>query len=137
MRVRGRWPIAGLFLLSAAMVLASCSAEAVAPRSIGITAKDSGRTVTVRTADALVVSLESNASTGFRWVLANEPDGGVLKLVSSTYVAAKTTLVGASGREVWRFRAIGRGSTSLELRYQRSSGEASGEPFRLAIDVTA
>ena len=84
-----------------------------------------------------MVSLESNASTGFRWTLADRPDTRVLKLLSSTYVAPKTTLVGAPGQEVWRFRAIGVGSTSFELRYQRSDAERSGKPLRLAVDVTA
>ena len=78
-----------------------------------------------------------SGAIGFAWTLAREPDPSVLELVDSTYVGPETELVGAGGEEVWTFRAVGEGSTELELSYERSSGETSGEPFSLSVTVAA
>jgi predicted secreted protein len=60
----------------------------------------------------------------------------VLELVDSTYVEPETELVGAGGEEVWTFRAVGEGSTRLELDYVGPSGETPDEPFALNVDVS-
>jgi inhibitor of cysteine peptidase len=114
---------------------AACSGGAEAGSSIELSAKDGGRTIRVQPSDELVVTLDSNASTGFRWVLAAKPDGDVLGLVESRYVAPETDLLGAGGTEVWTFRAAAEGTTRFELSYQRSSGETSGDSFALTVVV--
>jgi predicted secreted protein len=129
-----RRAIAALSLLL--MVLtAACSGAAEAGSSIDLTSADSGRTIRIRPSDELVVSLESNASTGFSWMLDVKPNGDVLALVDSRYVAPETALVGAGGTEVWTFRAAGHGTTRFELTYRRSSGETAGPPFVLTVEV--
>ena len=65
------------------------------------------------------ISLESNASTGYQWRLADTLDGGILMLVSSEYEAPETDLPGAPGRELWTFKAIGKGETNIPLEYIR------------------
>jgi inhibitor of cysteine peptidase len=87
--------------------------------------------------DEVVITLESNVTTGFAWTLARGLDPSVLELVDSTYVEPETELVGAGGEEIWTFRAVGEGSTELELSYERASGETSGEPFALSVLVGA
>lgn len=130
---------AALALLMTAGLFTACGEEAEPgsgpPRTVDVTAEDAGTTVSLAPDDEVVITLESNVTTGFAWKLALEPDPAVLELVGSTYVAPETDLVGAGGQEVWTFRAVGGGSTELELRYERSSGEAAGEPFTLAVDV--
>ncbi|HEX9124029.1 MAG TPA: protease inhibitor I42 family protein [Actinomycetota bacterium] len=131
-----RRTIAALFL--PLMVLAAaCSGAAEAGSSVELTAADSGRTIHLRTSDELVVTLDSNASTGFRWMLDVEPNRDVLALVDSRYVPPETDLVGAGGTEVWTFRAAGEGTTRFELRYERSSGETAGKPFVLTVEVAS
>lgn len=124
-----------LALLVLAVGAAGCGGAAGAGPSVNLTAEDSGRTVELEPGDRLVVTLGSNASTGFRWVLATEPEREVLSLDGSEYVETETDLVGAPGQEVWTFRAEGEGETSLVLRYERSSGETAGEPFELTVLV--
>jgi predicted secreted protein len=130
---------AAAILIAVALVLAFTvfRGERDAPRSVNLTMKDDRRTVQVRVGDTLVVMLDSNASTGFRWMLTREPDPNVLELVGSEYVAAETTLVGAGGQELWRFHAVGEGSTDLRLTYERSwSGETGARPFDVTVEVT-
>jgi predicted secreted protein len=68
-------------------------------------------------------------------VLSTEPDPEILEVVDSTYTEPETELVGAPGQQVWTFRALAEGRTTLELSYERSSGETAGEPFDLTVEV--
>lgn len=132
---------ASLLLILTAIAVAACGDESEPasgpPQVVEVTAEDAGTTVELVTDDEVVITLESNVTTGFAWTLARAPDDEVLKLVDSTYVEADTELVGAGGEEVWTFRAIRAGTTDLELSYERSSGETAGEPFALTVVVSA
>ncbi|HEX6230847.1 MAG TPA: protease inhibitor I42 family protein [Actinomycetota bacterium] len=124
-----------LVLLGLVLAAAACGGAADAGSSVNLTVEDDGRAVEMEPGDRLVVALESNASTGFRWILVTEPDPAVLSLDASEYVEPETDLVGAPGQEVWTFLAEGDGETSLELRYERSSGEIAGKPFEVTVLV--
>jgi inhibitor of cysteine peptidase len=65
------------------------------------------------------LNLASNATTGYHWELAAPLDEALVKLVSSTYQAPRTGLLGAGGQEIWTFRAVGRGQTVIQLKYVR------------------
>jgi predicted secreted protein len=78
---------------------------------------DNGRTFSVAARSAIVLVLPSNATTGYSWRLPARPSGSVLRLVSHRYVAPKSKLPGAGGKEVWRFLAVGKGTARLRLAY--------------------
>ena len=102
------------------MVIASLlSAAALAGGPVNLTIANNGHAVTVRPATPVVVTLPSNASTGFQWKILKPLDKALLRLVSHEYVGAKSKLVGAPGTEVWRFRTVGAGSFTLRLGYLR------------------
>jgi len=138
MKARIMWGAAAAILIAVALVLTFIvfHGESNASKSVNLTVKDDGRTVQVHAGDTLVVTLDSNASTGFRWVLTGKPDPQVATLAGSKYIAPETTLIGAGGQEVWRFSTIGDGSTDLQLTYERSTGETAGQPFGITIEVT-
>ena len=77
----------------------------------------------VAVGDQFSVTLDSNATTGFRWQLAAPLDESVVKLAASQYLAPTPSggapLVGAGGREIWTFQAIGAGKTTFSLQYTR------------------
>lgn len=131
--------VAGPLLVLATLALPACGSDAESgsdPRTFELTADDAGGTVSVRPGDEIVITLESNPTTGFAWELTGEPAREVLELVGSEYTEPETDLVGAGGEEVWRFRALAEGITSLALTYMRSfSGETAGEPFDLTVVV--
>lgn len=66
------------------------------------------------------VVLESNATTGYSWRLTRPLEATYLQLVESRYEAPDSGLVGAGGRERWRFRALAPGRTQIALEYVRS-----------------
>ena len=128
-------------LLLALVATYACGGEeepgSSAPRTVEVAAEDAGSKVELAPGDSLVITLDSNVTTGFAWTLAAEPDPAVLEPIGSTYVSPDSDLLGAGGQEVWTFRAVTEGSTDLELRYERSSGEVAEEPFTLSVVVVA
>jgi inhibitor of cysteine peptidase len=65
------------------------------------------------------LTLASNATTGYHWELAEPLNEAIVKLVGSQYQAPNTNLLGAGGQEVWTFRAVGAGQTTINLKYVR------------------
>lgn len=127
-------------VVAATLILAACNTSAgPSPATVHLTAADNGKPQILHPGDVLVVTLDSNATTGFRWQLSGKPAANVLKLDGSEYVAPSTSpgMVGAGGQEVWRFRAAGEGTTTFELNYMRASGETSGRPFTVTVRVSS
>jgi inhibitor of cysteine peptidase len=91
---------------------------------VTVTAADSGKTVDLGGDQRLVVRLESNPSTGYRWNVVADTDAAVLRLVSTAYEDPQTggTTVGAPGTEVWTYEAAGAGTTAVRLAYYRLFG---------------
>ena len=84
------------------------------------------------------LTLASNRTTGYGWQLSRPPDKAVAQFVSSEYAAPHATkAVGAPGRELWKFRAAGRGATPIELVYVRAweQGVAPAEEARYNVIV--
>ena len=71
--------------------------------------------------DEWTVRLSANASTGYEWTLQSGTDGSILELVSSEYQDADDAEgVGSDGTQVFVFQAVGIGTTSILIYYQRS-----------------
>ena len=71
------------------------------------------------------ISLKSNCTTGFRWQLAKPLDETIVKSVKNEYQAppqkfcGEFPVVGAPGKEVWTFKALKSGKTTIEFKYVR------------------
>ncbi len=68
---------------------------------------------------SLVITLESNKTTGYEWQLAEPLDNNMLRFVSSKYATGDSDLVGAGGKEEWTFMALKPGRTTVSLKYVR------------------
>ncbi|MFH1725215.1 MAG: protease inhibitor I42 family protein [Elusimicrobiota bacterium] len=99
-----RRSVAGLALLAGGLLLGGCAGAGTRKASLG---------------ERFSVSLESNPTTGYGWRLARPLDGTVLELVDSGYEDPPPGLVGRGGREIWTFKAVGRGRATIELEYTR------------------
>ncbi len=108
-----------------------------APSAAQVTDADNGSTVQLARGGTLTVSLESNASTGFAWSVA-EPGPAQLELQGEpVYVAPDSDLVGAAGTQVFTFAATTAGTGALTLDYTRSFEEAvpPEQTFTLTVEV--
>lgn len=75
--------------------------------------------IQVQAGSKFVIVLESNATTGYSWHLVELPDKGMLELVSQRYIMRQSSLVGADGKEEWKFKALRPGETKVLFKYVR------------------
>jgi predicted secreted protein len=123
------------------ILIAGIAAGAVAASSEGVKilnmdASYSGKQVELSVGESLVVTLESNVTTGYSWTLTGISDESVLQKTKNEYVAPKTNLIGASGKEVWTFKALKKGNTTISLGYSRPwESTPPVETFSLTVVV--
>ena len=87
----------------------------------------------------LVVTLCSNQSTGFQWsetaaISASE----ILEQVDHEFVPPKQTgVTGDSGQEVWTFKALKEGTSTISMEYSRpwEGGEKGEWTYTLMVTV--
>jgi len=90
-----------------------------------LTLADSGRAVDLRVGDRLVLQLEENPTTGYRWAL--EPfDQEVMSLDDVEYTPAREGGLGGGGQRAWTFSTRKPGTAALQLKLWRPwEGDAS------------
>ncbi len=83
---------------------------------------DNGMTISMHAGEEIRLELNSNPTTGFTWVINEEPDPSVSVLNGPEFVSDSSStanIMGAGGKECWQIRAVRPGSTSLSLCYMR------------------
>ena len=80
---------------------------------------DPATTVTVGKGRVFALTLPSNPTTGYIWQPAESMDDRVIQFIDNQYRGDHPGLVGAGGREIWTFKAMGTGETTLGLKYVR------------------
>lgn len=91
-----------------------------------------------RFSDLLVVTLCSNATTGFEWELVEISDENILQQTEQEYAAPEGTEVeGVAGQEIWTFKILRSGETTIAMEYSRPrEGGGNGEwTFDLRVKV--
>jgi len=116
----------------AAIAGVACTASADTGNPNDTSATESGQQITLSPGDSLVVTLDSNATTGFSWSVAGISDETVVDEVSNEYQAPDSELMGAGGQEVWTFEAVDEGTSTIEMQYSRS-WETEVEPAETFI----
>lgn len=104
------------FLIGAAMASFVSCGLAAAPRTI--TEADADHDVGLAVGQKLVLKLQSNPSTGYRWSLAESETPVLVSLGKPSY-QARAALPGSGGVETWTLRAAKIGSERLKFEYRR------------------
>jgi predicted secreted protein len=102
--------------------------------AVRVDASQNGTEVRVGAGQVVVVTLDSNPATGYRWQVV-PTKGSVVRQLGVTEFFADSELLGARGKEVLQFASTEVGEGTLELVY-RPRGEAEGahqESFRVLI----
>ncbi len=77
-------------------------------------------TLEVKKGEEFTISLDSNPSTGYSWHMTNPPSKYLIEFVGSEHKPPKKGLIGASGVEEWKFKALNKtGNTFIEMKYYR------------------
>lgn len=94
------------------------------------------RDVTLAVGDTLKVSLGSNKSTPYRWTADPKiADAALLRQASHEYLRGSTDRIGAPGTEVWTFRALKSGKTTIVAKYGSVVGD-SAPTCTFTVNVT-
>ncbi len=123
-------------ILTLALLVAGCSGSGGAA-TIDLTTTDDGSAVQAAVGDRIVISLDANPTTGYTWQVAPGLDGSVVEFVSEAYQQdpAAYGAVGVGGTDVLTFEAVGEGTTTIVLAYQRSGDPTAAESFMVTVTV--
>ena len=141
--------LASCFLATLALGLVGCSSEAASPipaetltidcaafESAGPGGQPVERDVALSVGQTLVVTLCSNASTGFAWEQPVWSGDESVELVGVADDAPATALPGAAGTQVFTFRGTAAGTTLIEFTYSQPWAGGMKGTWRLALTVT-
>jgi inhibitor of cysteine peptidase len=134
-------PIFVMLILS--LWLAACTPPTGTSVNISCTDFDNqphiSKQLTVAAGNTFTVTLCSNATTGFQWSeSAQISDQTVIQQTGHEFVSPeKTGVVGAPGNEVWTFKALKKGTSTITMEYGRpwEGGEKSVWTFNLTVTV--
>ena len=85
----------------------------------GKNSENKGDHIVVMPGEEFTVCQDSNPSTGYQWQLVEPGNEAVVKVVNKEFVSPAKRLPGSGGKDVWTFKAVGRGTTRIVLRYVR------------------
>lgn len=98
----------------------------------------SGATIGISVGELLVVTLSSNPTTGYHWVVSSNTDDTVLAQQGEpvyTPDPGSEGLMGAGGKDTFTFSGMGEGVTELKMAYLSPSNEPSGTTFNVKVNV--
>jgi predicted secreted protein len=107
------------------IVLAEHLFEGIPPvevEEVHVDADDDGSQVELEQGRILVVTLESNPTTGYRWEQVENQESILEQMGEAEFKPSDTgepPLIGAGGWEIFRFKAISAGRMTLQLVYHR------------------
>ena len=115
------------FLLITTLLLAGCASSSFTPTpTLPPTAEtpntlpeptDNTQLVTVKAGETFDLVLPSNSSTGYHWEIVPELDETMVQFVEQNYLAQEPIMPGSGGVDVWTFRAVNAGDTTIVLGY--------------------
>ena len=116
-------------------VIAAAPTDNNVPSVINVS--ESGKQIELSPGDSLVVTLDSNPSTGFSWAVSRISNEGIVNKVSNEFKGADTGMVGAGGQEIWTFKALDKGTSTIEMKYVRpwETGVEPAATFNVTVVV--
>jgi inhibitor of cysteine peptidase len=138
MKMKNYWGIVVVTVLAVvaiAGVACTASADNSGPSTVNVS--ESGKQIELAPGDSLIVTLDSNPTTGFAWSIAGIGDETVVDEIGNEYQGSDSGLMGAGGQEVWTFEALDEGTSTIEMQYSRSweTGVEPAAMFNVTVVV--
>ena len=83
-----------------------------------LTMSNKEENITVKRGQKFTIILDSNPTSGFKWIPKFE--GSIINLVSHDFQSSTAKCIGGSGKEIFTFLAISSGSDKLKMLCKRS-----------------
>ncbi len=117
------------------VVMVSCLASGCGAQVKAYSDPDKPIEINAGTQFDIVISLESNPTTGYSWMPVYNQDE--LMLVDEDYQQDESSqgLVGAGGTQTFRFKALKTGQATITMAYQRAweSGALETKVFNIVV----
>ena len=99
----------------------AADAKSAAAKEVRLNDGDNGKNVKVAAGGTVVLTLESNPTTGFSWTGTDKIDKDILKLERNDYRqnANPAGMVGVGGRTTIVYRALKKGKAKIDLTYMQ------------------
>lgn len=135
-----------LFLIATALLAGCGTSSSTATPTLPPTAEtpnslpeptDPTRLITAKAGETLDIIVPANLSTGYHWELIGELDENVVEFVTREYIAQQPVIPGSGGVDVWTFRAVSAGDTTITLGYYPPGNETDADEtvvFSLAVE---
>ena len=124
-------------LLALVVFLAACAAPTPAPEEPAQSSMpaltDPTQPILVNVGENFFIVVETNPTTGYHWEIVGDLNG--VELVSREYTAGEPIIPGSGGVEVWIFKAVSAGETTLVLG-SYPPGESTTAEQELQFTVT-
>lgn len=88
---------------------------------------DPTQLITVKAGETFDLVLPSNPSTGYHWNMDPELELNLVELVAQSYMADEPVMPGSGGADVWTFRALNAGDTTIVLGYYSPDNDVDPE----------
>jgi inhibitor of cysteine peptidase len=88
---------------------------------------DHTQLITVKAGETFELVVPSNSSTGYHWGIVPELDVNIVELVGQSYIAEQPIMPGSGGMDVWTFRAVNAGDTTIALGYYPPDNDTDPE----------
>lgn len=124
--------------LVTAVLLSLPACSSAAPKEFSADITSSGKDITMTAGDTLIITLESNITTGYSWnENANIGDVTVIQQTDHKYQPPAVTIPGAGGNEIWNLKALKVGSSAISMEYRRpfEPNAAPANTFTLTVIV--
>lgn len=99
----------------------------VETENVSLEPTDPTQLITVKAGETFDLVVPSNPSTGYHWDIIPELDANLVEFAEQNYFADQPVVPGSGGMEVWTFRAINPGDTTIVLGYYPPNDDADAE----------
>lgn len=105
-----------IVLFASALALSACGGKQTeTPAAPRLDISEPGKSIEVAAGNEFKIVIESNPSTGYHWDLVGALDESIIQFVSRDYRADEPVMPGSGGKDVWVFKAIAAGETTITL----------------------
>src|SRR5262245_20335956 len=125
--------------LTAIFLTAALSVNVLADKTdkpVAVTEKDKDGKVTIAKGKELAVSLEITTGTGYTWQVGKVDKKQLEQLGEPKTEKPENGRLGAKAQQVFKFKALSAGTSTLELNYLRPFEKEKKPPKTFAIKVT-
>jgi inhibitor of cysteine peptidase len=105
---------------------------------VNVNASYNGSDVTLAVGGQLIVTLQSNETTGYTWNLSAISDTNVIKKVRNQYIIPTPSdppSLGQGGISIWTFEALAAGTATISMKEFRSWEVEPVNTFEITVNV--